>query len=358
MLAVAVGTAVWWLFKPSGDVSITPVSAEPLGVTYVKATKEIKNPQGETEEIVVMDIWIDEETKDARLEIRSADGTLRRVQARSGNEFADYEPGWQSASVHSYPSDSPHLRQIENILWMYRDIILRNPDRAVSEARVNGVTALEVRVPAIDGEVGIAEFRVFVDKSTYLPLKEVPMRREPDGSLVEAGIAFTEYDVITVLPRESLPSDFFTLSLPSGTGVEAYNKMTLQQAQQFSGFTLHYLGDTFNGMPLQLIQEFQTTSPVAPDTHYVHFIYYDPSKCCPPPEQVVVTNYPVMQPEGPLVKPSGPSEKVSVAGREATLYDRPGQAIVAIETGTTIVTVSARSRDAALDTAAALRPLQ
>lgn len=123
------------------------------------------------------------------------------------------------------------------------------------------------------------------------------------------------------------------LAQPAGA---AQQRWTIEDARQFKEFTLYWLGETFEGLPLTTITRYRYDPPggtSGQSESSVAFIYGDctpgPDSGCAPPLQIILESYcmrppellapgvkegPAIQVRGALAQPMGPKQVMVWAG--------------------------------------------
>ena len=300
-----------------------------------------------------MEIWIDEQTGDARMVYAQDDGKDQEITVRRGNTY----------SRHSVDSDytytrialderEPELRGIHDRLWGYRDALAQGAFENLGEEEIAGRKTIKIQA----GGMVVA----FLDSETQLPVRQVVYERDESGRLQEIGIRETTYDVIEYIPRASLVSDFFELPAPpADAGFATYVEMTVKGAGRFVDFDLYYLGSEFDGIPLWRIQERRSKSslPDGPASHMVHVMYMDEERR--PGRRIDVGHRLVGSIEqwDDLSLPHRQGTEVDIGGgRKATLY-QAGSTQLELTLGNVVISIGGADEDQVVRASQALQKL-
>lgn len=304
------------------------------------------------------EMWFDPRRGRAYIETRTQDGGLRTAAGVDGEVYWEYQDvGYMEGG--GYRGDAGYLEIVRRTSpgaawnwWMslhgggyvgFHPAVRKGELKALLETKervMEGQTVLEVKVPYI-GESGSVEqvLTVYLDPLSGLPV----------GSVSE-WLPVETVDPALFAPPEDLP--------PLRT-ITRDIEMTMEEARQFKGFDIYYLGPRVLDQPLLALFEIEVSYGADwsdpeewPPTHYVGAVYgLRGGAGQPMVSKVSISSSPdefVKAPweeDPPMPRPGSPGRQVTVAGVPGIIFEVPGDATLWFQLGATVITI--RGEDAA-----------
>ncbi|MDP2948327.1 MAG: hypothetical protein Q8P22_02160, partial [Chloroflexota bacterium] len=195
----------------------------------------------------------------------------------------------------------------------------------------------------------------------YLPLKKVYYEAGPGGQLLPKGEDVYSYEVVEWLPINEVPVALFAPTTRSSTAAtQGTWPLTLAEATTFKDFGLYYLGDSFKGLPLQLIQEYRSPAPIPgwPDRHSVEVVYgRPPANPLDEPKELRIGQVHASTETPGMPSPWDQGTIVTAKGVEGRLLEEGGRVSLKLTLGDTLIIVTGNDRSEVLNAAAALAKL-
>jgi hypothetical protein len=321
----------------------------------------VEGPRGE--------MWFDPRRGRARIEQRSGDGGLLTAAAVDGEIYWEYrDAGYMEGG--GYRGDAGYLeivrRTAPDAAWnwwvslngsyvVFHPAVREGELKTLLETKEltrNGQSVLEVKVPFV-GEGGSVEKMITV----YLdPLSGLP------ADSVSEWLASETVDSALFAPPEDLP--------PLRT-ITRDIQMTMEEARQFKGFDIYYLGSTALDWPLLGLFEIERSYGADwsdpeewPPTRYVRAVYgLRGGLGQPEVSKVSINSWPdefVKAPweeDPPMPRPGSPGRQVTVAGVPGILFETPGETMLWFQLGDTVISIAGEDSQQVLSAAESLEKL-
>jgi len=260
-LAVALGIAVAamvllivWQLDPSADGGTSELTVAQRGeVTHIRASMIMVKPDGSKGGADFEESWVDTTGAYARTEQGKSDGKVVKIAVARVNRVRESGDGDFYPRMESYPyaQDGGSPTDIGGPL--YFRYFFRSPAvETIGETEVDGRAAILVRAPVESGHNPLSVEGV-VDQETGWPFEVRLFNRNAAGGFDPAGKWVIKYELVELLPIESVPHLFEVESVDRSAA--SFKEMSLTDAQTFEAFPLFYLGGSFDGMTLQTITE-------------------------------------------------------------------------------------------------------
>lgn len=338
MMLAAVALLTW---VGANALNANPPGQEvPEGVLHLVSVHRSTDSDGVEGPQIRLEIWVDPETGDARLE-RTESGTLTNLQVRRANTFQEYSPAASHLITRSFVEEDAYLLQIENKVWFYRKALALGTVQQKGETTLNGRPVIEIKVPGFDAELPKKE--VMLDKDTLLPV-QVTYFQTREGEVIPAETEEIAYEIVEYVSRQTLPGSLFELTAPAGASLENGYQLTMAEVREFREFELYCLQEAFAGFVLFDILDFESVPKDVPPVRIVQFIYRKAPSDTEGPRYLFVQNFPAATRPERIMTPT-PLQTVTVNGIEAILWERAGGTRAEVRLGDAIVEVSGPSRD-------------
>jgi hypothetical protein len=306
------------------------------------------------------------------------------VETRSGVTVTSHVTHSYQSSVEARFSrrvaidENQAMLDIDAEFTIYADLMAEGALTVMEYGTVQGRPAIRVEythegmLEGLEGKQILQS--VWLDQASLVPYSEKSFD-VTNGPPVELATTTYTYDVIEYVDRTALPARFFELQPPASVTPELDRYMTVSEAQGFAPFAVYWLGQAFNGLPLDTINYQLTASSEKPGgsfaVEYGHDYWQERSN---PVGRVSLVQEPASQfqwtgsGEGATVLPpelvevtvpGGSPTQVNnpVLGQlDAVLYnsDPPHMQLVVGATG---ITIHARNNQELVDAASALQRL-
>ena len=262
-LAVALGIVVaamvlliLWQFDPSEDGGGSELPVAQVGqVTHIRASIKMIEPDGPAPAAGFEETWVDTTGAFVRTEQRDSDDKVVRVAVRRVNNERELDLNEEGAPRFRMESYSDAVSgwvatEVGGPLY-FRDFFRGANVETIGQTEVDGRAAIVVRVPPAESGVNRRPIEGVVDEETGWPFEIRLFNRNDAGEFDSAGKWVIKYELVELLPIESVPHLFDVESVDRDAA--SYKEMSLTDAQAFTAFPLFYLGDSFDGMALKSI---------------------------------------------------------------------------------------------------------
>ena len=331
------------------------------GIFHVKVKAEERTSSGAVAATEWREYWIDVAGLKARVEKASPEGSVAEIQVRLGNSLYTYIPSQDYVSHEQAPGPNTFwLNTIENELWHdYRALSLGA--QKLGEEIVDGKQVVKVRKDITDEGMVTGQAVAYLDKTNYLPVKKAYYELGSAGELIFNGETVYAYEPVEWLPVGEVPVALFApRTRPSTATGQGTWPLTLAEAGTFEDFGLYYLGDSFKGLPLQVIQEYKYRAPVPdwPDDHSVEVVYGVPAvNPLDNSEDLRIQQVNASAETPGMPSPWDLGTVVRARGVEGRLLEQDNRVSLKLTLGDTLIIITGKDRSQVLGAAATLTKL-
>ena len=344
-IALAAGILVAFF---SGVASSPSAYVTGQTVEVLHAVGSMQSTEGNRVSTSRHQLWFDPVTLDTRYTTAAADGTNAVTQLRQDRTVHIYNHDRNQVVTNTATSRESAMVDVAARLLGYRSALQRQIIQVLRQGEVQGRPALLVQGQAFGLSV-----RGWLDRRSLVPLEETFFERS--GGVL-ARVEWS-YAVLEELPREQVPADAFSVSIPSNAAAVRSRYMTSSEATTFRDFDIYYLGDTYGELPLFAITHrvISGVGPLAPGQTSANVaITYLKGDTKLSLDQRPASTY-IQRESAPGIP--APGESVSLNGNPATIYSYAGGTDLEIRIGSTVVVIFGRDSQQVLQAATALRKL-
>jgi hypothetical protein len=345
VMALAAGILVVFFGGVAGSPSAY-VSGQTVEVLH--AVGSMQSTEGSRVSTSRHELWFDPVTLDTRYTTAAADGTNAVTQFRQDRTAHIYNHDRNQVITNTATIRQSAMVDVAARLLGYRSALQRQQIQIIRRGEFEGRPAVLVQGQAFGLSV-----RGWLERTSLVPLEETFFERS--GGVLER--VEWSYAVLEELPREQVPPDAFSVSIPSNAAAVRSRYMTSSEATTFRDFDIYYLGETYGDLPLFAIthRAISGVGPLAPGQTSANVaITYLRGDTKLSLDQRPASTY-LQRESAPGIPALG--EAVSVNGNRATIYSYAGGTDLEIRIGSTVVVIFGRDSQQVLQAATALRKL-
>jgi hypothetical protein len=363
IVVMLLALALLWWFR-----SAPPVIETATGEDDVLHARVAISAASDPSSTTVHEFWYITSTKQTRYVVEHYSGTPQVIQGRDGVTVTTSDAGVVPAPVgvsipHEYSlrigeADSDSRLDVLGRFLSYGVSLDGGGMDILETGTKNGWAALRSEFEYTDGS-GEYRVSVWLEEDTLLPLEETTY--DISGVSPSAlGVVTLDYDTIEYVDSSGLQSGFFVAPTPAATQVTTQDVYLPEElAEEFEGFDVYWLGETFGGLPRAAIQYSSGSGRYYGGTLERFAVYYGQSwqdEIDSPAGTVQVVQIPLAD----YVETDEPSTPVQISNAtlgtlEGLLYS--SSLMLELEVGSTHVTLYARNTNELEEAAEALEAL-
>lgn len=305
------------------------LNAGTSGVIHAVVTTE----PSDGSEPIIQDVFIDADRNRSFSREFGQHGELERLVIIEGRTYREYlaSPDWlierqyQSGSVGAF-------NELTDAVFGYKHAIEASELSSVNNIMIDGTPAVEISYTRTSQEFGVAEFIVYLDAETLLPMSGFVRTK----GLSAHDLAQIDYDVDVVTTMPDLPE------VPStkATGSESYTELASQDVLEFDKFPVHVpTSQLLDGYTPEIVRREVSTSEEGNNAVNVYYWPSDKTQREMSIPGIQVTNMSADSVDTTYLERSG--QEISLPDGPRAVEIREGDSLLTLtwSTGSTRITV-------------------